>query len=76
MRKVDIKNIDIKVWTWKNDFQLWNHLRSLTQPEIKRKIPVKLIGIEYDRAKYEIESMEVVEYNTSTERNVMNVDDI
>ena len=44
--------------------------------EITRQRPFKLIDIEYDRIKYEITSMERVEYNNAAGRNFMNVDDV
>ena len=76
MRTVAVPNINIKVWSRKNELPLWNYLRSLTQPKITRQRPFELTDIEYDIVKYQIASMERVEYNTSTGRNVMNVDDI
>ena len=53
-----------------------NFLRSLTKLEIKIPRPFEITDIEYNLMKDEIESMECVEYNTSTGINVMNIYDI
>ena len=53
-----------------------NFSRSLIPPKITRQRLLKLTDIEYNLIKYEIESMERVDYNNSVGRNVMNVDDI
>ena len=76
MNTVAIPNLNVKVWTRKKELPQGNFLRSLISPKITRQRPFKLIEIEYDIIKYEIESMERVEYNNSVGRNVMNVDDI
>ena len=65
MRKVDIPNIDGKVWNRKSDSPQRNFLRSLTQPEIKIQRPFKLTDIDFDIIKDEIITMERVEYSTA-----------
>ena len=40
MRTVDIKNLEIKVCTWKNELPQGNCLHYLTQPEITRQRPL------------------------------------
>ena len=49
MNTVDIPNTDVKFWTQKNEFPLDNKLRYLTQTEITRQRPFKIMDIEYDR---------------------------
>ena len=49
---VDITIIDVKFWTQKKYMPQFNYIFSLTQPEITRQIPFKLIYIEYDIIKY------------------------
>ena len=66
----------IKFWTRKSELPQGNFLRSLTQPENTIQIPFKLMDIEYDQIKVEVERMERVDYNTDIGRNVMNIDDI
>ena len=61
MNTVAIPNLDVKVWTQKNELSKGNLLRSLTQPEITRQRPFKLTYIEYDKINDEITSMELVE---------------
>ena len=44
--------------------------------EITRQRPFTLTDIEYDQIKDEISRMKLVDYNTATGINVMNVDNI
>ena len=74
MNTVCIPNIDIEVWTYKSEFRQGILLRSLTQPEIIRQIPLELTDIYYYLTNDESVRMERVEYNTDAGRNVMNVD--
>ena len=48
MKKVAIPNIDIMFWNQKNNLPQGNYLISLTQHEITRHIPFKLMDIKYD----------------------------
>ena len=75
-KTVYFPNIDIKVFNRKSEFPQSNFLRSLTEPEITRKIPFKLTYVEYDRIKDEMARMEHVDYNIDIKINIMNVDDI
>ena len=76
MNRVAIPNLDVQIWTRKSELPQGDFLRSLTQPEITRQRPFKLIDIEYDQTKDEIKRIKLVNYNTAVGRNVMNVDDI
>ena len=76
MDTVTISNVDVKVWTQKNEFPQGYSLRSSTQSEITRQITSKITDIEYYWIKDEISSMGRVEYNTAAVINVKNVDDI
>ena len=76
MKKVDILNLDIKLWAQKSELPQGNFLRFLTQTEITRQKPFEFTYIEYDQIKDEITWIECDDYNTSVGINVMNVDDI
>ena len=51
MRKIAIPNIDVKVWTRKNELPRGNYLRSLTKPVIRRQRSFELTNIDYDQIK-------------------------
>ena len=76
MRTVDIKNIDINVWTRKIESPQTNLPHSLTHPEITRQRTFEFTRIKYDQIKDEISSKEYVDCNTTIRRNVISVDDI
>ena len=48
MRTVYIPNIDVKVWTQKNEFPQGNYLHSLTKTETTRQRYFELMDIGYD----------------------------
>ena len=48
MRKLDITNIDVKLWNHKNEVTQGNYLHSLAQPAIKIQKLFELTDIEYD----------------------------
>ena len=64
MRKVDIYNLGVKVWAWKNELSQGNHLYHLTHTEITRQRTSELTETEYDWIKNGIYRMERVKYNT------------
>ena len=76
MNIVAILNLDIKVWTRKKQLPQGNFSRSLIPEKITKQRTLKLTDIQYDIIKYEIESMEWVDYNNSVGRHVINIDDI
>ena len=45
MRTVDIPNLGLNIWTHKYELPQVNCLHSLTQPEITRQVPFKIMEI-------------------------------
>ena len=54
---VPIPNFGVKVWTSTNETTQGNYFCYLTEPVITTKRPFEPITFEYDKIKYEIESM-------------------
>ena len=73
---VSMSKFAIKGWTQKNEFPHGEYLRSLNHPSIAIHRPYDITDIQYDEINNEIESMELVQYNASIGRNVMNKCDI
>ena len=69
MRTVAIPNICVKLLTPKNDFPQDNCLHYLMQTEMTRQIPFGLTEIQYDIIKYEMVSIQIVQYTTDIGRN-------